>query len=245
MAEVDRVMVEDLGISLLQMMENAGRSLAQLAIEVFNPQKVLILSGTGGNGGGGLVAARHLANRGVGVEVVLTNPDALAPVSRHQFEILSKMNVAISDVPNPSDLIIDAVIGYSLKGDPSGRAEHLIDWANSSYLPILSLDNPSGLDVSSGVESRSTIKATATMTLALPKSGLVNSKFTGTLFLADISVPRKAYEALGILAPSIFAKNQIVELATSGGNFYITQSARKKNSLPIPTGQSKILPSDN
>jgi len=63
MRAVDRAMVEDLHIELVQMMENAGRGLAELAITRFSPDSVTVLAGPGGNGGGGLVAARHLANR--------------------------------------------------------------------------------------------------------------------------------------------------------------------------------------
>ena len=65
MREVDRAMVEDFHIELVQMMENAGRNLADLAVRHFGPRSTVVLAGSGGNGGGGLVAARHLANRGV------------------------------------------------------------------------------------------------------------------------------------------------------------------------------------
>ncbi len=64
MREVDRVMVDELDIQLLQMMENAGRNLADLAITRYHSSTCTILVGPGGNGGGGLVAARHLHNRG-------------------------------------------------------------------------------------------------------------------------------------------------------------------------------------
>lgn len=71
MREVDRVAVEELDLLLIQMMENAGVRLAELALRRFQPVAVAVLCGTGGNGGGGLVAARHLANRGVRVAVTL------------------------------------------------------------------------------------------------------------------------------------------------------------------------------
>ena len=71
MRAVDQAMVEDLHIELVQMMENAGRGLAELAITRFSPDSVTVLAGPGGNGGGGLVAARHLANRGCQVQAVL------------------------------------------------------------------------------------------------------------------------------------------------------------------------------
>lgn len=78
-----------------------------------------ILAGPGGNGGGGLVAARHLANRGCQVQVVLSEPDRLTPVPAHQADILARMGVTIASRPSTADLIIDALIGYSLRGDPS------------------------------------------------------------------------------------------------------------------------------
>ncbi|NUR27642.1 MAG: hypothetical protein HOV83_17670 [Catenulispora sp.] len=132
MREVDRAMVEDFHIQLIQMMENTGRS---LAVEVFAPRRVVVLAGVGGNGGGGLVAARHLANRGREVHVVLTEPaDHYAGVPEHQLKILSHLGVSVTNSGTPpadnADLIVDALIGYSLVGDPTGRAAELIDWAN-------------------------------------------------------------------------------------------------------------------
>ena len=70
MVEVDRIMIEDLNIRLHQMMENAGRNLADLAIRRFEPRTVVVLAGSGGNGGGGITAARHLANRGIDTRAI-------------------------------------------------------------------------------------------------------------------------------------------------------------------------------
>src|SRR5215475_5358986 len=97
MREVDRVMVEDLHIELVQMMENAGRSLAELAIDRFSPGSVTVLAGPGGNGGGGLVGARHLANRGCQVQVVLSEPGRLTTVPAHQADILGRMGIRIAE----------------------------------------------------------------------------------------------------------------------------------------------------
>ena len=88
MREVDRIMIEDLGIDLPRMMENAGRNLAWLSRQRFSPTSVTVLAGSGGNGGGGLVAARHLINRGVEVTVVVAGelgevPAAQATMLRH------------------------------------------------------------------------------------------------------------------------------------------------------------------
>lgn len=80
MIEVDRAMIEDYGILLIQMMENAGRNLADLARARFlagdpNGKRVAVLAGVGGNGGGALVCARRLANWGADVHVFITRDE--------------------------------------------------------------------------------------------------------------------------------------------------------------------------
>ena len=109
-----------------------------------------VLAGPGGSGGGGLVAARHLANRGCAVQVVLAEPDRLTPVPAHQADILARMGVPIAGRPSAADLVLDALIGYSLRGDPAGTAAELITWANDQAAPVLALDTPSGLDLTTG-----------------------------------------------------------------------------------------------
>jgi NAD(P)H-hydrate epimerase len=209
MIEVDRVMMEDLEITLFQMMENAGRNLARVALDTFAPSSVSVAAGTGGNGGGGLVAARHLANAGVQVTVTVTSPERLTPVPRHQFDVLGRMGVGVSNELTPADLIIDAVIGYSLRGAPRGRSAELIDAINAGG-PTVSLDNPSGVDVTSGEVEGAAVEADATMTLCLPKTGLRNHANVGALLVADISVPRSVTDPLGG-APD-FAPSPILHL---------------------------------
>src|SRR6516165_4151568 len=84
MRDVDRIAVEETGPNLFQMMENAGRNLAQLAIDVladrWQDAKILVLSGSGGNGGGGICAARHLANHNARVTLCLADPSKLQGV---------------------------------------------------------------------------------------------------------------------------------------------------------------------
>lgn len=213
MREVDRVMVEDLHIELIQMMENAGRSLAELAIVRFAPRRVAVLAGPGGNGGGGMVAARHLTNRGCQVSVVLSEPGALTPVPAHQADILGRMGAIIAEEPTPADLVVDALIGYSIHGSPAGPAAVLIEWANAQPSPILALDAPSGLDVTTGAQGTPTVQATATMTLALPKVGLLAAASVGELYLADISVPTQVYQRFGIVPGQLFTDSSVVRVA--------------------------------
>jgi NAD(P)H-hydrate epimerase len=216
MAEVDRIMIEDLDIQLHQMMENAGRNLADLTMRRFDPRTVIVLAGSGGNGGGGITAARHLANRGVEVVVVLgQDRAAMGEVPGHQLDIVERLGVRISDEPEDGAVVIDALIGYSLKGEPRGRIADLIRWALSQSAPVLALDTPSGLDVTSGRAADPCIAAAATMTLAMPKVGLLAAPQVGELYLADISVPPFVYEQMGLKRPDgAFAEGTVVRVTT-------------------------------
>ena len=227
MIEVDRAMIEDYNILLIQMMENAGRNLAHTARTRFlsgdpRGKRVAVLSGKGGNGGGGLVCARRLHNWGSDVSVFITADDAAyAGVPAHQLDVLRRMQVSVDSEGLPGepafDLVIDAVIGYSLSGNPRGRAGDLIAWANAQQAPILSLDVPSGIDTTSGQIHTPVIRASATMTLALPKDGLKVEQvraLVGELYLADISVPPQLYgsPALGMDVGPLFAEQDVVRL---------------------------------
>lgn len=214
MREVDRVAVEELDLLLIQMMENAGVRLAELALRRFQPVAVAVLCGTGGNGGGGLVAARHLANRGVRVAVTLgEDRSRLGEVPRHQLSILERMDVPIVPEPVAAELVLDVLIGYSLRGDPRGRAAELIRWANEQEAPVCALDVPSGLDATTGEIGDPCVRATATLTLALPKTGLTSAReVVGELYLAGISIPPALYSRLGIQVGPIFASGPILRL---------------------------------
>ncbi len=228
MREVDRAMMQDLNIQLIQMMENAGRNLAQLARVRFlggdpRDKRVIVLAGAGGNGGGALVCARRLHNWGAQIHIFITRPDAeFALVPALQLDILRRMNVPAAQVDalaqvETADLIVDGVIGYSLKDAPSGTAAELIRWANAQGAPVLALDAPSGVDTTTGTVYDPAIKATATLTLALPKEGLrkpgVEAQ-VGELYLADIGVPPSLYAepALGLRVGPIFAQDEIIRL---------------------------------
>ena len=211
MIEVDRIMIEDLGIDLVRMMENAGRSLAVLATALFEPRTVQVLAGSGGNGGGVLVAARHLANRGVDVRVTTTtDPDRMSPTAARQARILDRIGVGFADDPVDADLLVDGLIGYSLSGAPRGRARELIEWSHRRT--VLALDVPSGVDSETGHVPGEAVRASSTMTLALPKTGVVGHDHAGRVFLADISVPPQVYTAFGIHLESPFGTSPIVEL---------------------------------
>jgi NAD(P)H-hydrate epimerase len=228
MREVDRLMVEEFHIELLQMMELAGRHLAHLARERFlcgdaGDRSVVVLAGTGGNGGGALVAARRLHNWGARVRVFVTEArEHFAPVPRHQLEILPRMAVSLAPADavasvSLTELVIDGLIGYGLSGPPIGAAAELIRWANGQPAPVLSLDLPSGLDATTGEVFDPSIHATATLTLALPKTGLRapgTERVVGELYLANIGVPRTLFASptVGVEVGPIFARGDVVRL---------------------------------
>jgi NAD(P)H-hydrate epimerase len=233
MQEVDRLMVVEYSITLLQMMENAGRGLATLARQLLDgdilDRPVVVLAGRGNNGGGGLCAARHLLNWGAAVQVVCSYPaDAYRGAPAEQLAALHAMGAPLAwaeegwELP-PADLLIDTVIGYGLRGDPRGPARNLLQLANSSAAPILSLDTPSGVDTGSGVCYTPYIRAAATLTLALPKSGFRQpdaAAACGDLYLADIGVPAELYAQLGIDVPRLFAHSPIVRLHVADGEIW-------------------------
>jgi len=223
MREVDRLMTEVYQIDLLQMMENAGRNLALLAKRLLDDEiadrPIVVLAGRGNNGGGGLTAARHLLNWGAWVQIVLTHPvEEYQGAPAQQLATLQAMGAPLAwaeegwELP-PADLIIDALIGYGLRAAPQGKVRDLIQLANSNRAPILSLDAPSGLDTTSGQLFTPHIQATATMTLALPKAGLLTgAAVCGDLYLADIGVPPQLYAELGLDVPPLFAQDTILPL---------------------------------
>lgn len=202
MRDVDRIAVEDVGLQLLQMMENAGRILAWHVRDV-RDEDVVVVAGNGGNGGGGLACTRHLANRGISVQVVLDrSSDELSGIAAHQYHILDEMDVPVtSGVKSLADTdgrtaVVDALIGYGLSEDVRSPADEYINWMNEVSGPIVSLDVPSGIEATTGESLGAAVAPDRTVTLALPKTGL--DAATGVLYLADISIPRAVYERLDI-----------------------------------------------
>src|SRR4029077_15621685 len=125
----------------------------------------------------GMVAARHLANWGVEVNVVVgTTKDRMKDVPLVHLWVLEKKGVptlfADYDLGD-YDLLIDGLIGYGLEGNPRDRVAAMIKDANASGRPILALDLPSGMNATTGEIYDPCIKATATITLALPKTGFL------------------------------------------------------------------------
>jgi NAD(P)H-hydrate epimerase len=225
MAEVDRLATETHSIRLALLMENAGRALARLAVMRFGSKlqegQAVVLAGKGGNGGGALVAARRLHGWGVKVQVLLRHPpDSYLGIPRQQLEILQRLDIPIGEAAprmqtSTIGLLIDGLIGYGLRGTPDARTANLISWASALPADVRSLDLPSGLDANLGFAFDPTIKASATLTLALPKIGMrrpESASWIGELYLADIGIPPEVYLPMGLRVPQLFRSSELLQI---------------------------------
>jgi NAD(P)H-hydrate epimerase len=232
MAELDALAVDEFGIDVGQMMEQAGSHLAELVRAELGGdlrgKRVIVAVGPGNNGGGGLAAARHLANRGASVRVILARPvNRLTEAGRHQLATLLQMSVdccvAIYDVPDDeldrefasADAVIDAILGYRGSGPPYDGVLWLIDRLARASVPVISLDLPSGVDPDTGDAPGAAVTATATLTLALPKSGLFRAggrERAGRVYLGDLGLPAALYRRLGLDIAAPFAEGRIIRL---------------------------------
>jgi NAD(P)H-hydrate epimerase len=201
MVEADRLAVEAFGIELLQMMEHAGSSLAELTHRLAPAGDVVVLAGGGNNGGGGLAAARHLVNRGRRVSVALaTETPGVAPA--HHLATLAEMGITPGEPPDVP-IVVDSLVGYGLAGPLRGRAAELAAWTADRF--VVSLDFPSGHHHPGGVDPA------ATLTLALPKHGLRELE---PLYLADLGLPPALWERMGLHVDPLFGESRILRIAT-------------------------------
>jgi len=208
MRRIDDITIREFQVDVLMLMENAGRATATMARQMLQGitigKRVACLVGGGNNGGDAMVATRHLANWGADVEAIVgTTKERMKSVPIAQLHILEKMGIPtlLTDYTlGDYDLLIDGLIGYGLEGNPRDRVAMMIKDANVSGRPILALDVPSGMNATSGRAYDPCIKATTTLTLALPKTGFLAptaSPYVGDLYLADIAIPRKVYQSFG------------------------------------------------
>ncbi len=187
---------------------------------------VTVLAGAGGNGGGGLCCARHLHNRGYRVNLILDRvAPALSGAAANQLRILQAAGLravapsGAEEAIRRVDVVVDALIGYSLRGTPRGRAAELIDQCNTLRVQrgharrVLSLDVPSGLNAKTGEGLGSIVRPDRTLTLALPKTGLAS--ISGELYVADIGIPPEVYGPLELSFEPFFQGRDWVRVVST------------------------------
>jgi NAD(P)H-hydrate epimerase len=197
------VNAEYFGISLLQLMENAGRNVAVEIASRFEPGKsVVIFCGLGGNGGDGFVAARHLLSMGFKVTVILagSGKDIAHEAAQKNFYALASLNeIPVLEVDDSSiipkieaDVIVDALLGTGTKGKLKPPIYQLVEYMNSLSSFKLAVDVPTGIDSDTGESLGVAVKADVTLTFHAPKTGLANAKkYVGELIVKDIGLPRQ------------------------------------------------------
>jgi NAD(P)H-hydrate epimerase len=224
MKKVESATTSKYGITVMQMMENAGLNTAILARDLFlkknlHEKKVMVVAGTGGNAGIAMAAARHLSIWGAQVSIALTDSSGkFKPETIAQFSICQKMKIPIVDKIENADLVIDGILGSGISGEPKAKVAKFIEMINLSKADVLSIESPSGLDLETGVPGKPTVKASATLVLAIPKMGhfkLHATKLIGDLYMADISIPPEIYPSLKIENSGLkkaFQENTVVKI---------------------------------
>src|SRR5215510_11334051 len=208
-----------LGVPGERLMEQAGTATAAAAhalavdTERWGRGPIVILAGPGNNGGDGFVAARHLARLGADVVVVLVStearpgtPDAIRNWDRLQREPRVQLlhapvgrDVAIlGQGIEKAAIVVDALLGTGVQGalrEPIRTAVDVVNRARAAMVPVLAVDTPTAVDLSSGQPSDPAVRADLTITFHRPKTGLntkMGKALAGRVLVAPIGVPREA-----------------------------------------------------
>ena len=157
MRELDRITIGDYGIPGLVLMERAGLAVANKVGELYPDKKVLVLCGSGNNGGDGFVAARELHNRGFNVRVLMfSGKDSMGPDCKTEYNIAKNFGVPVEfrKAVGARDLhaavVLDAVFGTGLSRPVKGHVAEVFALINKSNAPVISIDTPSGISSDTG-----------------------------------------------------------------------------------------------
>ena len=206
MQKIDRETIENYGIPGPQLMENAGRGIAEriaaAVIDSVDGARVSVFCGKGNNGGDGFVIARHLAEMEAEVSVYFIGPpDKLSDDARLNYERAGDADIELAEVTSVDDLpddldadyIVDAIFGTGFSGAPRGLAGELIEYINNQdQAVIIAVDMPSGLNADTGRHEGAVVQADYSFPLALPKFGLFVSpgrELAGEVQVVPIGVP--------------------------------------------------------
>jgi ADP-dependent NAD(P)H-hydrate dehydratase / NAD(P)H-hydrate epimerase len=211
--EVDALAQARFGISVDWLMEAAGWQVARVC-----PAASAVVCGIGNNAGDGLAAARHLHRWGKLASVCCVDTGRLRGAAARELEALQRIGVQVAGELRleGAAAVVDAIFGTGLSRQPEGRFAEWIEALNSSGVRVIAVDVPSGIDADSGVAYAPCVQAQTTITLGLPKPGLLTGdgpRLAGEVWVADIGVPFEAYAAIGVtVAPDLFAKGELVRL---------------------------------
>jgi ADP-dependent NAD(P)H-hydrate dehydratase / NAD(P)H-hydrate epimerase len=197
MRATDGWAINDRGVPSLELMETAGRAVAEAAAEIAGAGRAVVVCGKGNNGGDGLVTARVLSEMGYEVEALLLAPgEQLSEDARANLERFDGANhVGPAELPGALDgaaVIVDAIFGTGFAGSPRDPAGAAIDAINDADAPVVATDIPSGVNASTGEVEGRAVDADLTVTFHAPKVGhwISPGKLkTGQLRVAPIGIP--------------------------------------------------------
>ena len=211
--EADRFAIEELGVSSLTLMENAGRGCADAIFELNITGEVVVFCGSGNNGGDGFVIARHLHAKGKKVKVVLLgNCQKVSGDARTNLKRLDTIDLLVTELPADSDVhqirdlipnndgdpprgIVDAMLGTGATGGLRAPYDHVVNVCNATEATRIAVDLPSGLDGDTGQVNNDAFMADLTCTFIAAKHGMITDtgrRYCGDVKLIDIGIPEQA-----------------------------------------------------
>ncbi|NQT33251.1 MAG: NAD(P)H-hydrate epimerase [Candidatus Omnitrophica bacterium] len=211
MSEIDKRAQEEYGIPQTVLMENAGRSTAEVIMDDFpslRREKIACFCGKGNNGGDGFVAGRHLAGKDPErLTVYVMDPgDIKSSAALDNLKMIRKMDLDIrpmEDFLRPSGketdftIAVDSIFGTGFKGDLPEECAQASRILKTCKMRIYAIDVPSGLDATTGAASKDCFKASKTITFGLPKQGFYAGRgpdFCGEVVIRDIGFPEELLE---------------------------------------------------
>jgi len=210
MREMDRLTIQKHGGPSLTLMERAGQAVTQASLQNFArnaKQGVLIVAGKGNNGGDGFVVARLLKKKRIACEVaLLARKDELSPDAAHNLRAYLKLKGKVTEISadqlellgecmSQKGLIVDAILGTGVKNEVRGLFGDAITMINTSGVPVVAVDIPSGLHTDNGTPLGVAVQAEMTVALGFAKLGEViypGLNYVGVLVVADIGIAEAA-----------------------------------------------------
>ena len=217
--EIDRRCEEQFHLPVTALMENAGTAVAHIVTRYTTPgESILVLCGSGNNGGDALVAARHLANRAYQVHVMLTSPaEKFRLAAAGQLATIHAMDIPITDISagdapfarwlaatGESAGIVDGMFGTGLSRPLQGSVLALVAAVNAAEHLVISVDIPSGLDCDTGEPLGLAVRAGHTVSFCGMKIGFAQAgaaSYTGQISIADIGAPAVLLRELALPSP--------------------------------------------
>ncbi|MGB0684408.1 MAG: NAD(P)H-hydrate dehydratase [Magnetovibrionaceae bacterium] len=206
MYEADRLAIKG-GVPGVELMENAGRTIAEAIKERWSRRALLVLAGPGNNGGDGFVVARLLSEDGwpvrIGLLGIRERLRGDAAIMADRWEAIGGRTETLSaGLLDGAELVVDALFGAGLGRDLDGTAKTVVEALAASVLPVVAVDVPSGVDGESGVIRGAAARADLTVTFFRAKPGhwlYPGRGLIGDLMVTDIGIPETVLETLSPL----------------------------------------------